>query len=230
MNYVITPKALQTCLEWGPVDDWFGALPVPEDGSWNVLAVVLGDTKYIAHREDSVGASRIVVFGQNGDTGLALSSAPRDSWRAMFERIHRASISALDPPLQLPVQWGSYQHENLVAFFACPIAHGAFRWVLQIHPDKSQDVCFWRLTKSDAKVDLQGFEPDYPGYRRIVDVWGRAFEALEQAFSKVPLPPDTTALQAAVDLEATTFGAVVQHRTFSEWLRHRALVFCCHWH
>lgn len=219
MNYVFTAKSLQACMERAPDDAWFSSVTVPADGSWQVLGIDKNGSRYVVHRDDAEAAPRIVLIGRGA--GL-FEPAPQAAWRTMVQRIHRAALSAQHPPLRLPAEWAEFHDGNLVAFFATPRNHGAFRWVAEIGPEDSSDLCFWSLTESDRQILLQDFKPDHAVLRGVTNKWKSAFQDLRAAFDKIPKPEETEALQIAVDLDATTFGAVTQHRTYSMWLEHLA--------
>jgi hypothetical protein len=216
MNYVFTAKSLQAFIEHAPNDAGFSSVSVPSDGSWLVLGIDKSGTRYILHRDDTEDVGRIILMGRG--TGF-LEPAPQAAWRTMFQRIHRVALSAQNPPLRLPTDWAEFHNGNLVAFFAAPKNFGAFRWVAEIGPENSRDICFWSLT-SDKQILLQEFKPEYALLQRVTSEWKSAFDGLRAAFDRLPAPQETEALQIAVDLEATTFGAVTQHRTYSMWLEH----------
>lgn len=217
MNYVFTTKSLQACMERAPNDAWFSSVNVPSDGTWRVLGTDKNGSRFIVHREDVEDTPRILLIGRGA--GL-LEPAPEGAWRTMVQRIHRAALSAHHPPLRLPTEWAEFHHGNFVAFFATSKNHGAFRWVVEIGPKNPSDLCFWSLTESDQKILLQDFKPDHAVLHKITNTWQSAFADIRAAFEKIPEPAETEALQIAVDLDATTFGAVTQHRTYSMWLGH----------
>lgn len=204
-------------MEYAPSDAWFLDVEVPSDGAWPVLAIDSGGTRYVVHRDDTEDAARIILVGRKA---CFLKRAPQAAWRSMLQRIHRTAYSAQHPPIRLPPEWAEFHNGNLIAFFAAPRSYGTFRWVVEIGPDDTADVCFWMLTETDKQILLQDFKPDHSLRRSITNGWKAVFDSLRVAFDGLPPSVDREALQKALDLDATTFGAVTQHRTYSMWRTH----------
>lgn len=202
-----------------PSNEWFRTIDVPQDGAWGVLAVDTSNATFVIHREDKRDAARIVLISQDA---AGPAPVPTETLRIFFQRIHRVALAVAKPPLRLPPAWSEFHHANLVTFFACP--HGAdvipLRWIVEIGPERSDDLCFWKLTDPGDRVYLPDYRPHYDLYRAIVADWANAWRDVSQRFQNIPVPPDTAALQAAIDLDATTFGSIVQGRTYTTWLEH----------
>lgn len=213
---VFTARSLQACLEQTLDARWFESPTAPDTAQWNVLTDERAGARFLVHRDDPPDVPRIVVVCQDG---TLLGAAGSNASRTVFERAHRVALEAAHPPVILPDAWSSYQHGNLVAFFACPREEGSLRWVCEIHPRASGDTCFWKLTTGDRdQIALERFDPPSVVYDRIAAVWPEAYAQIAEAFASLPADPTTAALQAIIDLDATTFGAVTRHRTFSTWL------------
>jgi superfamily I DNA/RNA helicase len=218
-HYVFTLASLQRCLELAPSEHWFATLRVPEDGSWAVLAVETNDCTFVLHRADKPDSPRIIVISQET---TALLPGAVETLRVTFQRIHRVALSVANPPLRLPPAWKEFHHQNLVAFFAGPYHIGplSLRWIAEIHPHNSNDICFWKLTGPGDPLSLPEYKPRHEVYERIVGQWKTAFAAASQRFAQSPTAAETVALEPAIDLEATTFGPVTQYRSYSIWLDH----------
>jgi hypothetical protein len=216
MNYVFTAASLQACIERAE-DAWFSSCDVPADGSWDVLAADRNGSRYVVHRNDIKDAPRVLLM----DRGVEmLEPVPQAAWRTMVQRIHRAALSVSRPPMRLPFEWSEFHEGNLVAFFATTRNQGAFRWVAEIGTERAGDICFWDLTNGGKQVLLQEFEANHTALRNVTREWDSVFDELHAKFDRLPMPQDTEAVQVAVDLDTTTFGAVTQHRTISMWLEH----------
>ena len=214
---VFTLPALEACLEQASGEAWYRELSPPEDGSWNVFSVEFPEARFFVHRDDLEHARRIIIVRQDGDL---FRPAPPGTYRILFERIARVAREAQHPPVVLPEQWNAYRHDNLMAFFALRREDGALRWIAELRPRDSEDICFWKITTPDDPVGLDQFKPSYDRYGQVVGRWSEAFSAIKERFAALPAPPQTEALQPTVDLDVTTFGAVTQHRTYSTWLDH----------
>ncbi|HZR15072.1 MAG TPA: UvrD-helicase domain-containing protein [Acidimicrobiia bacterium] len=147
-----------------------------------------------------------------------LAGLAPDVYRVVLERVHRVALEAEHPPVTLPLAWNEYWQDNLIAFFACPRDEGALRWIAEIHPRGSCDVCFWRITSSSHQTDLAQFSSDYSALDRTVEEWNDAVESARQRFAELPAPPASASVQNVLDLDAVTFGAVTGHRSYSRWL------------
>lgn len=221
---VVTSSALQLCLERA-TQDWFDDPRCPDDGSWGALSLTehAGKSKvtFIIARGDEQQSSKAVILSQDG--GL-LGATPSGARHEMLQRVHRVLMSAVDRPLRLPFGWSSFQHENLIAFFACRRDFGAWRWIAEIRPDESEDTGFWLLTHSASEMQLAEFSgsAEYQRalkiYRLATGLWATAFERLSAAFEALPAEGSPERVTPAIDLEGVTFGAVTKHLTFSSWM------------
>jgi hypothetical protein len=218
-HYVFTPASLRRCLDIAPSDAWFRSLDVPQDGAWGVLAIRIADCDFVLHREDQTNSHRIIVVSGN-DTPISV--LPDGSLGAAFSRILRVALGVLSPPLRLPPAWTPFHSGNLLTFFATP--HGVdkegLRWVAEMRPDASSDVCFWKLTGPDDPIQLQHYSPPRDVYRAIVSHWQDAVGASARQFAATAAATQVHILEPAVDLKATTFDPVTQHYTYSAWLQH----------
>jgi hypothetical protein len=213
MNLVLTENALRECLERSPSDDWFkDALP-PADGTWGVVATDVGNYHFVIHRSDSPNASRILVAEE---AWLAIPPGCREE---AFQRVHRFVLAAQRPPIRLPLAWSEYHHRNQTAFFACSRAGGALRWVAEVATRGGGDIIFWKLTGEGQEISLETFDPPYAYYLDMVDQWRTALDNSRDIFGRLPVTISVAPLQPAIDLEAITFGAVTQHRTYTQWMQ-----------
>jgi len=219
---VVTAAGLQLCLERAD-EGWLDSLSCPEDGSWGALSISKGKISFIIAREDKSNSSRAVVLAQNGDV---FGQAPPQARREILQRIHRVLMAAQTPPLRLPLGWNVFQHENLIAFFACRREFGAWRWIAEVYPRGSHDTGFWRLTHSDSQLQLEQF-PESPyftraseTYNRAASAWGDVVADANVRFRDIPAEKGPKKIAPAIDLDITTFGAVTKHLTYSAWLEH----------
>jgi hypothetical protein len=218
-HHIFTTASLDRCLQMAPIDAWFETLIVPPpDERWRVAAVPREDCIFVVHADDQMTSPRIVLIASEA---TPVSSLGTGSLHAAYQRIHRVAIGAANPPLRRPPAWTAFRHENLLAFFATP--HGVdapgLRWLVEIHPQRSRDICFWRLTPPDDPVRLESYEPPHSLYQEIVEQWPGAFQqAIRELTESLPVSGvGTVALEPTIDFEATTFGPVTQNRTYSGW-------------
>lgn len=206
-NLVFTLASLQRYLEVAP-SDWTDPSLLPSDGSLDVIALVTNQTIFVVHRADQIDDRRVVILSQPTIDGLTKST---------LQRVHRVAL-ANRFPIRLPSAWAEYHADNRIAFFAWPPQAGpsAVRWVAEIGPDGSADVCFWQLTGPDSSISLHDYEPPYGVYRAIVADWAHVLSQATGRFPVIETGPQ--GVQAAVDLDAATFGAVTQYKTYSSWL------------
>jgi hypothetical protein len=216
MSIVFTPASLLACLLQTTDKEWFENPSTPTDGTWDALSLTCGNTIYIIHRTDGVDSRRIVLIS----TGNPFVPAPSSSWRRMLERVQRASIAAERSPVRLPPDWSEYHAGNLIAFFAGQHRDcGDLRWVMEFNIGNSRDICFWRLTSASDQVQLKEFSPTIVEFADAVSDWKHAFTEVSSQFAALPLRESTARVDSVIDLEAVTFGTVVQHRRYTEWLR-----------
>ena len=206
-NLVFTLASLQRYLEVAAAD-WTDPSVLPSDGSLGVIALATDETTFVVHRDDQLDDRRVVILAQSMIEGLKTSA---------LQRIHRVAL-ADRLPIRLPSAWAEYHVDNRIAFFAWPPQSGpaGVRWIAEIGPDGSSDVCFCLLTDSDSPILLQDYEPPIGAYRAAVAEWARL---LPRATARFPTTETTEhSVQPAVDLDETTFGAVTRFRTYSSWL------------
>jgi hypothetical protein len=206
-NLVFTLASLQRYLEITH-SDWMDPSEVPSDGSLGLLALTTDQTIFVIHRDDQLEDKRVVILAQTMIERLSKSA---------LQRIHRVAL-AERLPIRLPLAWAEYHSDNRIAFFAWPPNAGpqAVRWIAEIGPDGSRDVCFWKLTTPDSQVFLHEYAAPYEIYRDIISEWAHVYSQAKDRFPT--LGPGTQGVESAVDLDAATFGAVTQYRTYSSWL------------
>lgn len=218
MSLVFTSASLLACLLRTTTKQWFeNPATVPADGSWDVLSYVTEDAIYLVHRTDEVDSPRIVFVSEDPNP---LSGAHPSAWRHMLERVRRACLAAERHPLRLPPDWSEYHAGNLVTFFAGPHREcGDLRWIMQVNVANTKDICFWDLTSSDNQVRLENYKPDFQRLTTAVSAWRTAVNEVTKRFSALPAAVSVVQLEPIIDLEAMTFGSVVKHKRYSEWLR-----------
>lgn len=172
----------------------------------------LGEVLYLVDPLDEADCARIVLMSDS-----KFSSLPLQSMRATLERVHRVALEAEQPPVSLPWGWNSFSHENLVAFFAGPRSEGDLRWIAEVHPLGSRDVCFWTTYWSSDPIFLDQFSPDYASYVEAAAGWAPVLSKLSNVLASLR-DVQRASVESAVDLDAASFGAVVGHRTYSTWL------------
>jgi hypothetical protein len=213
---VCTKASLDAYLTAVSTEDDPGALVVPRDAGDVVTRIDTASAVFLIHASDDEDSAR-VVFAQKD----CLQRLPPESPTVVtaLQRASRLALSARTPPLRLPPAWSTYHEGSLIAFFAGTREMGALRWVAQVNPLGTNDVFFCRLTSPSEPVVLASFRPSLAEYRRPLRDWR---DALEQAAKRFAHRAKTQTVQVVetVDLEATTYGAVVGARTYSAWLGH----------
>jgi hypothetical protein len=215
-HQIFTTASLDRCLQMAPSDAWFETLILPRDEDWGVSAVHSENCVFVVHKEDQITTPRIILIA---DDVTPVSKLGAGTLSAAYQRIHRVALNAANPPIRLPPAWTPFPHENFLSFFAT--SHGVdasgLRWLVEINPQHSRDLCFWRLTSPDEPIQLQNYDPPYSLYREIVEQWQGTFEQAKRELEDAPKGPETAALDPTIDLAATTFGPVTQYRTYSGW-------------
>ena len=166
------------------------------------------------HASDGITAARLVFLHPQ-----TLSKLTRDPAFAhtSLQRAHRVALASERLPLRLNPSWSPYHYANYVAFFAVPRDMGAFRWIAQIRILGTDDVCFWELNAPTQPVVLERFRPSLGRYRTTVGVWEDALQQAKKRFARVQ-QTEKVGVSEAIDLDATTFGAVTGHRSYSAWM------------
>lgn len=213
---VFTPAALDAFLSTLSSDD-LNDFAIPSEARDLITSVRTEHGYFIVHASDTMSSAR-VVFGYKGCVDR-LQTSP-ELMLVAFQRAARLVISSRSFPVRLPPAWSAYHAGNLVAFFATNRGRqmGPLRWVAQLHPQGSQDIYFCRVTDSSEPVVLEQFHPLQREYRTSVDGWTDAFEQTRKRFRHRELGASQPQVVATVDLEATTFGAVVGNLAYSGWL------------
>lgn len=209
-SYVLTHRALEAVL---PKVTPKGLADLDLSQLDGIASVETDDATFVIHRNDRPDVPRIVIFSEEDKI---FSPAAPESHRSILQRIDSFVQRASQPPLRLPARWNAYHYKSLVTFFAGPPREPSLRWVAEIHPDQSQDYCFWRITGKHDPVSLETFVSPYGVYRRVVEGFEGAYTLAQEILnsSSVDVEP---VVQGAIDLEATTFRAVTQDRTYSAW-------------
>lgn len=208
-NYVFTRRSLQKYLEQTSNSALLDDVVIPSDGTWEILASTKGGTTFVVHRDDIETTERIIVLRQK---------EPAVQSRAALQRIHRLAAIFENRSVRFPPNWAEYRSGSLISFFAWGRGEGpeGVRWVADMNVGGSGDVCFYRLTGPGATVDLDTYAAPQHLCQEALNDWPAVIIEVANLFAtSLPNPAHTT-----VDLEATTFGAVTQFRTFSEWLKH----------
>lgn len=214
LDYSFTLNALQACLEANPSHDWFAKPTVIDPATTRVEVLDADGTRFFVHEKDEDDVPLIFIANQ-GDS--LFSPAPHAAYRDIFYRLDRFAREAASPPLVLPFGWSKFQYGSLVAFFACQRALGSFRWIAELGNEVSPDVCFWTITSGDAQIQLEQFEPPEGRRARVRSAWRDVYPGIRSNLAQLPDEALTDAIQDVMDFEATTFGAVTQHRSYADW-------------
>lgn len=217
-HIVFTLKSLEAALRCSTDTTWLNPTQPGPELSWGIIRVERKNVLHFVHRDDTSSDSRIVLIGMG--SGQSLDKLPPDAWRIALQRVHRATLSTKTLPFRLPLGWSEYHFGNLVAFFACGRRTlGSFRWVAQISPDSSSDICFWRITDDKELLLLQNFHPSDHIYFTAVDGWADSLAIAKAKLAEAPVPSKYVPLGGVIDLKAATSGAVTGHLTYSSWIQ-----------
>jgi len=207
-----TPGSLESYLAAVSRIDETTTFDVPEEARHLVTRVETRSAIFLLHASD-VETSPRVVFAYSHGLDLLRGGAVGMA----LQRAARVAVAARRPPVRLPPAWSAYHRGNLVAFFAGNRDVGALRWIAELHPFDTEDVFFCRITDSSEPVVLERFRPVLTEYRRVVQDWPDAFEQATKRFAR-RTKAGVTQIVATVDLDATSYGAVVGDRTYSRWI------------
>jgi len=214
VHLVFTEKSLEAALQYSNDNTWLNPTHTGPNISWGVVRIEQQHALHFIHRDDSADELRIVIIG----TDEALDKLPsEETQRVALQRAHRTALSAQTPPLRLPLAWSEYHFGNLVAFFACSRDLGSYRWLAQIGPLGSSDICFWRITDDKESINLQLFHPAELEYLTAVERWDDSIAKASTIFAAAPAPPKYVPISGVVDLKEATFRSVIGHLTYSSW-------------
>ena len=213
MNFVFSMQALQEILERARGDSFFVSLAVPVNAEWDIVRNDAGQNACFIHRGDTADSSLIVVL----DVPAVYGAVPLSSARKTVERIHGTALRGDVLPLRLPREWSPYHAGSRVAFFAAPRVVGAYRWIVEPRVGGSIDICFWTMTTSEDQINLSEFVPNMQELEAARVAWRTAFGAAQTVF-RANSPSSEESLQASVDLDEMSFGAVTRHKTYTGWL------------
>lgn len=211
---VFTERALALCLGRELPDEWFQRFECPLDGSWRVLSVRRDSMVFVLDETASERSMRIIVsLAASGFFDLVPSKVRPTA----LQRIHRIALQAAERNISLPAHWSPYHVDNKIAAFAYQIERGNDRLVAAVMArgkDDPPDLLVCELTTESAQVDLRNYAPDEETYRAATKFYASAVAEAGARFLEVRRPQ----LEGIVDLEATSYGAVVQGLTYSAWL------------
>ncbi len=192
---------------------WMPLPAVPSDGTWGILSTQREDVVCLVSPSDAQTAP-LILIDPTLPAGRTLES---DDWRAVFQRVCRvAELSRRRQTNRLPPGWRPYQTRNLVAFFAHGEVQGAIRWIVEVGPEKSEDIAFWRLTSPDSSAELDTFEAPDGAHRRLAQIWRTEHPVLIAALSRSS--PVAPSIQSAFALDVVDFESVLKGNTYSMWL------------
>ncbi len=217
-SVLFTLESLSLCVGRYAPPAWFEAFACPEDGSWGVVTVTVGNSLLVLDREADETSPRIVIL--LGTSGL-FALVPPAARATALQRIHRLALQAQAKTLNFPPAWSPFQAGNKLAVFAYPPEHGNDRLIAAVmtrrQDDEARDLLVCELTTEAAPVDLKSYKPDAGAYDRAVSRYRDGLRASEQLWSTASAPQ---ALEGMIDLEAASYGAVTRGRTYSTWLSH----------
>ncbi len=212
---VLSVGALDALLEGSASADGDSSIfVVAREVQERVTHVEVDGTSFFVHASDGSDARRVVV--PNASTVERLES-DHGFAQTSLQRAHQMALQAERLPLRLNPTWSPYRHKNLAAFFAVPRSMGALRWVAEVNPRGSRDVVLWELTSPSEPVELERFRPRLDAYAAAVALWDEALVQAEKRFARLHRT-ERTGVSETIDLEATSYGAVTGHRSYSAWL------------
>lgn len=173
-----------------------------------------GGVVYVIHRSDQKDARRLILDVPDGDPVLPPALIQQES--PVLERLLAFHEMAESVSFRLPLNWGQYKHDDLLAFFVCSrdrLAH-APRWITQTL-GANRDVCVWQMTSSADQRVLQHFDPPSERYAVVCDNWDVAYEASRDRFSGLNVAVHHS---AQLDLTENRFDDVTQEMTYSGWM------------
>lgn len=188
---------------------------IPKDAADLVTRVKVNRVSFFVHASDDTDARRL-VFPDVATIDRLQTDQPFA--RTSLRRAHQMALNAERLPVRVDPAWSPYHHDSFVAFFAVPRgAVGSLRWLAQVKPHGSRDVCFWALTSSSQPVQLERFKPRLDDYDSAVAGWVEALRQAGKRFARLRRT-ERVGVTETVDLAATTYGAVTGNRLYSAWL------------
>jgi superfamily I DNA/RNA helicase len=209
---VLTFRSLQYLLDEGESISDLAQRSIEDQG--NIAVERLDEVTYVIHHQDSQNVRRLVLDVPGGDPVLPSSLIQQES--PVLERLLAFHEMAESVSLRLPLNWGQYKHDDLLAFFVCSrdrLAH-APRWITQV-TGPARDVCVWQLTSSVDQRVLQHFAPPSERYAAVVAGWNAAYAASRDKFSGVNIAIHHS---AELDLTENRFDDVTQELSYSGWM------------
>ncbi|WP_330349091.1 UvrD-helicase domain-containing protein [Streptomyces sp. NBC_00582] len=188
-----------------------------EDGfvSDNVVMKEVGKSTYYVHREDTEASSLILIEEFPWEV---IHDGSEYTAARFLERVDRGAQAMSRPPVSLPPGWSKFSYENLLAFFALPrnMNPDSLRWIAESLGNGHY--CFWDITSRNDRVSLQRFrtERDLTPANMTLEGYPAALEAARASFLR--RAPKPQRVQNSVDLERVGTGALLQNRSFSEWM------------
>ena len=216
-NLVFTARSLEMALQNLAETAWLLGEGTEPATSCGIVRVLTPTSAHFIHRADNAHDRRIIFIGCASAHGLP--ALPEATVHAVLQRAHRAAVSSLTLPLRLPFEWSEYHLGNLVGFFACNRIMGTYRWLAQIRPFDTVDVCFWRLTANSAPVRLEDFNPSEDTFRAAVVTWDVSLKEAAKQFAAAPAGQSYVPLEGAIELKEATFGAVVKRQSYTGWVK-----------
>ncbi|MGA5389078.1 UvrD-helicase domain-containing protein [Streptomyces pseudogriseolus] len=209
---VFTAKSLPKYIEDGQVSGFGKRLDAARMSDEILIAEREHDT-FVVHSEDDVN-SKLIMIGE--ETWPDITEVSDEVTSRFLERVNRAARAMARPPVSLPFSWHKYSYENKVAFFAVPrqINPRVLRWIAESLPEGH--VCFWQMTDRSNPIELQQHESDMIRAELAIEEFPEALTIAAEEFAK--RTPKPKLLQPSIDLERVGTGALVQGRSYSDWL------------
>lgn len=200
-------RFLEACTVSGGELDW----DVPEDGSWGVVRTEIDGHIYILDERGADVRGRIVIpLIEDG----GINRLQRAGLETALRRLHRVAVKSLEGGVSVPRAWNPYQADNRVQLFAYQESIGSERLIVEVSVSGSDDVLLAGVSSEEAQVDLSEFEPDHAVYQRAIEGFGRAASQVEVRFEEI----EYEETPGRFDLEAASYGSIVEGRTYSAWL------------
>ena len=180
----------------------------------NITVEKVSDLTYVIHRDDDLEVRRLVLDLDDGDPVLPPVLLQQEN--LILERLMTFFQLAGSTKLRLPITWGKYLANDLVAFFVCSRDRWAHapRWVTQV-TGEARDVWVWRWTTSADPKMLSSIVIPSGKHHQVLEGWVEAHAAARARFSGSKLAIHHS---AEMDLIDSHFDDVTQKLSYTGWL------------
>lgn len=213
---VFTPRSLHE----------FARLELPlswEDGEDQVYeeapvaSVMVDGFRFHVHKDDGADVRRAVVIAPEGEAEKAFRSLRKSTSKRLAKRMSTFLELAREHYISLPPSWGVYKAGSLSSFYAMPrdVDPAVPRWIAEVVGTR-RDVCFWRVTTTDAKKQLDNFFPEEARVHRALARWERA---LASSASLLAGAAPTEGIQPTlIELGDGRLSQITEGRDYDAWL------------